>query len=234
MTAGTTASATVTLTDDDKRGVMVSETELTIPEGKSDSYTVALSSEPTAAVTVTVNGSDGTHLTAPSEGQGLTFPAQNWSVPHTVTVTAAADADAVVPPDVALTHTVAGGDYAGESAGSVTVRTTELTVPELTLSPSAGDGVGERGRRRADVDGDAERDEQRDGDGGLCDVGRNGGVGSGLHGGVGDVELRAGRGADADLHGADPGRHARRGRRDVHGVAQRSGAGDGGVGARRR
>ena len=135
--AGTTASATVTLTDDDKRGVMVSETELTIPEGKSDSYTVVLSSEPTAAVTVTVNGSDGTHLTAPSEGQGLTFTAQNWSVPHTVTVTAAADADAVVPPDVALTHTVAGGDYAAESAGSVTVRTTELTVPELALSPSA-------------------------------------------------------------------------------------------------
>ena len=137
VAAATPESATVTITDDDARGVAVSETELTIPEGESDSYTVVLGSEPTEAVTVTVNGSDGTHLTAPSEGRVLTFTAQNWNAPQTVTVTAPADTDAVVPPDVELTHTVAGGDYAGASAGSVTVRTTELTVPELTLSPSA-------------------------------------------------------------------------------------------------
>ena len=54
-----------------------------------------------------------------------------------VTVTAAADADAVVPPEVDLTNTVSGGDYAGEPAASVTVRTTEGRVPGLTLSPSA-------------------------------------------------------------------------------------------------
>ena len=137
VTAGTTASATVTLTDDDERGVMVSETELTIPEGNSDSYTVVLSSEPTAPVTVTVSGTDGTDLTAPAEGLALTFTALDWGMAQTVTVTAAADADAVVPPAVELAHTVAGGDYAGEPAASLTVRTTELTVPELTLSPSA-------------------------------------------------------------------------------------------------
>ena len=137
VTAGTTAGATVTLTDDDQRGVMVSETELTIPEGKSGSYTVALSSEPTAPVTVTVGGTANTHLTAPVEGLALTFTALDWGMAQTVTVTAAADADAVVPPAVELAHTVAGGDYAGAPAASLTVRTTELTVPELTLSPSA-------------------------------------------------------------------------------------------------
>ena len=137
VTAGTTASATVTLTDEDQRGVMVSETELTIPEGTSGSYTVALSSEPTAPVTVTVEGAANTHLTAPAEGLALTFTALDWDTVQTVTVTAAADADAVVPPAVELTHTVTGGDYAGEPAASLTVRTTELTVPELTLSPSA-------------------------------------------------------------------------------------------------
>ena len=137
VAAATPESATVTITDDDARAVTVSETERTIPEGESDSYTVVLGSEPTATVTVTVNGSDGTHLTAPAEGQVLTFTAETWSVPQTVTVTAPADADAVVPPAVTLTHAVTGGDYAGEAAGSVTVRTTELTVPELTLSPSA-------------------------------------------------------------------------------------------------
>ena len=149
VTSATPESATVTITDDDTRGVTVSETELTIREGESGSYTVVLGSAPTATVTVTVNGSDGTHLTAPAEGRVLTFTAQNWNVPQTVTVTAQADADAVVPPDVELTHTVAGGDYAGASAGSVTVRTTELTVPELTLSPSAAtvsEGVGGAGQ----------------------------------------------------------------------------------------
>ena len=137
VTAGTPSSAVVTLTDDDQRGVTVSVTELTIQEGESGGYTVVLGSEPTLNVTVTVNGSGGTHLTAPAEGQVLTFTAETWSVPQTVTVTAPADADAVVPPAVTLTHVVAGGDYAGEAAGSVTVRTEELTVPTLTLSPSA-------------------------------------------------------------------------------------------------
>ena len=132
---GGTATSTVTLTDEDERGVVVSETELTLAEGASGSYTVVLTSEPTATVIVTVGGSSNTHLTV-SPSTVLVFTALTWDVPQTVTVTAESDADAVAPAAVELTHTVAGGDYAGEAAGSVTVVTTELTVPELTLSPS--------------------------------------------------------------------------------------------------
>ena len=63
-------SATVTITDDDTRGVTVSETVLTIPEGDSDTYTVVLGSAPTAPVTVTVAGWAGTHLTvSPQRGR---------------------------------------------------------------------------------------------------------------------------------------------------------------------
>ena len=47
--------ATGTITDDDERGVTVSPTSLTVAEGGTGTYTVALTSEPTADVTVTVN-----------------------------------------------------------------------------------------------------------------------------------------------------------------------------------
>ena len=135
VVVGDPATATVMLTDEDERGVSVSKTELTLAEGESGSYTVVLTSDPTATVTVTVGlPPNATHLTVvPTQ---LMFTSANWAVRQTVQVTAASDADAVAPEAAKLTHTVAGGDYAGEPAGSVTVVTTELTVPELTLSPS--------------------------------------------------------------------------------------------------
>ena len=137
VTAGSPDEAVVTLTDDDMRGVTVSERELTIAEGDSGSYTVVLDSEPTAAVTVTIGGATDTPLTLAPPEQVLSFTAGDWEMKQTVRVTAAADADAVVPPAVTLTHAVAGGDYGSEAARSVTVRVTERTVPVLTLSPTA-------------------------------------------------------------------------------------------------
>ena len=50
-----TLEATGTITDDDERGVTVSPTSLTVAEGGTGTYTVALTSEPTADVTVTVS-----------------------------------------------------------------------------------------------------------------------------------------------------------------------------------
>ena len=87
--------ATVTLTDDDERGVVVSETELTLAEGESGSYTVVLESAPTATVVVQLGGSTSTHLTV--SPPVLVFTPSDWSEPQTVTVTAASDADAVTP-----------------------------------------------------------------------------------------------------------------------------------------
>ena len=122
VAAGSPGTSTVTLTDDDARGVTVSETELTIAEGESGSYTVVLGSEPTAAVTVLLGVPPEAALTVAPSGLQLVFTPQNWSLPQGVTVTAASDADAVAPPAVTLTHAVAGGDYAAEAASPVTVR----------------------------------------------------------------------------------------------------------------
>ena len=55
---------TVTITDDDSAGVSIDPVALTVTEGGSGAYTVVLDSQPTADVTVTVSGQDGTDLSA--------------------------------------------------------------------------------------------------------------------------------------------------------------------------
>ena len=83
----TVTPATVTITDDDTRGVNVSRTTLPVAEGGSDTYTVVLTSEPTGQVTVALSRSGSSDVTvAPSP---LTFTTGNWSTAQTVTVSAA-------------------------------------------------------------------------------------------------------------------------------------------------
>ena len=73
-------------------GVMVSETELTVPEGGSASYTLVLVTQPTDDVTITVERVTGDEDLTASPGT-LTFTNSNWSVQQTVTVSAAEDDD---------------------------------------------------------------------------------------------------------------------------------------------
>ena len=136
-TVGTTGPADVELTlqDDDTRGVTVSKSELDIAEGDDGAYTVVLTSEPTATVTVTPARSSGdTDVTVSG---ALTFTVGNWNSAQTVTVSAAQDGDAV--DDTAeIGHTVSGADYGSETAGSVTVTVDddETASSGVTLSVS--------------------------------------------------------------------------------------------------
>ena len=150
---GSTAAAglnvtatTVTINDDDERGVQVSPTTLTVPEGGDGTYTVVLTSEPTGDVTVTPSRSGSSHVTvSPSP---LTFTAANWDDAQTVTVSAGSDADA--EHDTAtIEHTIAGADYGanGVTADDVTVMVTDgdtaSTQVTLTVDPTAvGEGDG--------------------------------------------------------------------------------------------
>ena len=107
-TVGATAPAEVTLTleDDDTRGVTVSRTALDIDEGGSGTYTVVLASEPTASVTVTPSHSSGdTDVTVSG---ALTFTSVNWATAQTVTVRSPQDLDAVDDTAV-IGHAVSGG-----------------------------------------------------------------------------------------------------------------------------
>ena len=122
------------IADDDTAGVTISETSLEIDEGASDTYEVALESEPAGNVTVTVRGAAGTDLTP--DPASLTFTKLNWIAPQTVTVTAGQDHDVLDEEDI-LTHTVSSsrdGIYDGLGAGDVSVSVTDNDRPPVTVS----------------------------------------------------------------------------------------------------
>ena len=108
VSAGGTAETVVSI-DDDTAGVTISETSLIIGEGRSDTYTVVLTSEPAGEVKVTVGGHSGADLSL--DTTELTFTDGNWNGPQTVTVTAGQDHDAV-DDTATLTHTVSSTDDA--------------------------------------------------------------------------------------------------------------------------
>ena len=143
------ASLTVTITDDDERGVTVSAGTLTVIEGPDGgaSYTVVLGSQPTSTVTVTLAASSqppGANLSVSLSS--LSFTASDWNEPQTVTVTA--QEDQVVEEDAAVevTHRVRGGDYGADNVTAASVTVTVLGFEEsdgrVTFKvPMSGDPV---------------------------------------------------------------------------------------------
>ena len=133
---------TLSITDNDERGVLISPTSLTLPEGGDETYTVVLTSQPTGEVTVTPSLASGdTDVTA---GAVLTFDATTWDQAQTVTVSAGQDADATNDTAV-IAHAISGADY-GE--GGVTADDVSVTVDDdetaltLTVNPAAVDEHG--------------------------------------------------------------------------------------------
>ena len=103
-----------TLADVDRPdgGLALSRTDLEIDEGESGTYTVALASQPAADVTVEISQRPpGRATVSPAS---LTFTADNWNTPQTVTITSTEDAN-YVDRWVLLRH-VATGDSYGASA----------------------------------------------------------------------------------------------------------------------
>ena len=146
VSAGTTDETTLSITDDDTADIVLSPASLTVAEEDPTGagYTVALATEPTVEVTVTISGHAGTDLTlggAKLSSDVLTFTPDNWNRPQTVTVTAAHDDDGVND-DETLTHTAAGGEYAAV-AKALPVTATDndplgisIDAPELAVDES--------------------------------------------------------------------------------------------------
>ena len=107
---GKSATVTVSVTDDDTRGLVISESSLDVDEGDAtgETYTVKLTTEPTGDVTVAISGHIGTDLSLDETSR--TFTTTNWDEEQTVTVTAARDDDST-DDSVTLTHTASGGGY---------------------------------------------------------------------------------------------------------------------------
>ena len=126
-------TATVTINDDDSRGVVVTPTSLTMEEGGEESYTIVLTSAPSETTYVAITVPANAHLrVSPS---GFYFHSGNWNVAQTVRVTSLRDAD-VLDDTVILTHAFSGGDY-----DSIAVDDMSVTITEPSSSAMLVEGV---------------------------------------------------------------------------------------------
>ncbi|MYB34514.1 MAG: hypothetical protein F4X92_05225, partial [Gammaproteobacteria bacterium] len=141
------ADVTLTVTDDDVRGITVSPVTLALDEADDPdtpdvnetekTYTVALDSEPTGTVTVSLESGDTEVVTL--SNSSIEFTASDWGE-KTVTVTSVAD-DIDNSGDMrtaTIAHTVSavGTDYEGETASpvDVTVNDDDDASNGITLS----------------------------------------------------------------------------------------------------
>ena len=142
FSAGSPATATVSISDDDAAGVVAPET-VTVTEGEGGvGYEVTLASEPTGNVTVTIGGVPHDDITL--DRTTLTFTSGNWDTPQTVTVTAVDDTIDEDTETVTLTHTTSGGGY-GTHRADVRVSIADNDDPAVRVSFEKDDHPTEEG-----------------------------------------------------------------------------------------
>ncbi len=123
---------TLTITDDDERGIVLTLDNVTVTEASgSDNtadYTVRLATQPSATVTVAVSSSDTS--TATVNNSSLRFTTTNWNQQQTVTVTGVDDDIDNIPDRTAtVSHSASGGDYGSVSEDlTVTVIDDEVSA----------------------------------------------------------------------------------------------------------
>ena len=130
-----TASTTVTQFDNDtSEALAFSRTSVTVDEGSTATYTVALAITPSGNVTVSVGHSSGDPdiTVRPSS---LSFTTSNWSTGQTVTVEAAQDDD-LSAGSARISHTASGGGYNGISGNVTATEDDDDTGSLLFSSPS--------------------------------------------------------------------------------------------------
>ncbi len=130
----------VTNTDDDTAGVTVNPTSglVTTEDSGTATFTVVLTSEPTADVTINLTSSDISEGTV--SPAALTFTAANWSLLQTVTITGVDDFIIDGPVDFTIQTSVTSTDpvYAAIDPPDVSVTNTDNDVAEIEVEPSTG------------------------------------------------------------------------------------------------
>ena len=126
-TASTTYTLSVTVGTQD---VVTSANAITVAEGSTTTFTVALNSVPTASVTVTPSAGDASEVRfIPAT---LTFTTSTWNTPQTVTVVGVYDAftDGTQTSTLTLTASSTGSDYRGITS-TVAVSITDTESPTV-------------------------------------------------------------------------------------------------------
>ncbi len=126
-------SVTVSVTETETAGVTLSATAMNLTEGAMETYTVKLTSQPSADVVITVTPPTGGEASV--NKTSLTFSSTTWQTAQTVTVTATPDDDATMGSAVSITHSAAGGGYSSVSVASVRVTITEDEMVGVSVSP---------------------------------------------------------------------------------------------------
>ncbi len=126
----------VTVTDTGTKDLVIRPPDLTIREGTSGDFTVALSAEPQGSVTVEISAFLNDELTR--DPDMLTFTPSDWADEQPVRVAAAKDEDAERDPTETLTLTARGGGYDG------VMRNVQVTIEEtgskgIVLAPKSLD-----------------------------------------------------------------------------------------------
>ena len=139
--AMTVARVGANITDNDTAGITVSPTSglVTTESGGPATFGVALTSEPTANVTIALDSSNTAEGTV--SPASMTFTAANWSVPQTVTVTGVDDF--VVDGPVAYTVSVgptssADPFYSGMAITPVSLSNSDNDTAGVNLSATSG------------------------------------------------------------------------------------------------
>ena len=106
--------AIFTIMDDDVRGISISQTTIELAEGASAGYSVVLTSEPTADVTIELSFIGPAGLSISLSSRQLTFTPADWNTGQSLIVTVA-DNDHIQQRTTTVTieHLASGGDYAG-------------------------------------------------------------------------------------------------------------------------
>jgi len=121
----------VNVTDDDEIGLLVVPQSIDVAEGGNNTYTVKLATQPTADVTVTIDGSTTGVSATPLS---LTFTSSNWQSEQTITVRATQD-DNGADEEVTLKNTASGGGYQSAAPVDVIVTVKDDDDPKLAVGP---------------------------------------------------------------------------------------------------
>ena len=116
-------------------GLALSRTDLIINEGSTGTYTVVLTSQPAADVTVAIADHPAGRATV--SPTSLTFTADNWNTPQTVTITSTEDSN-YLDRWVMLQHTATGDNYRATAAAWLKLRDNYNLTTTTPNTPSTG------------------------------------------------------------------------------------------------
>ena len=133
----------VKVRENDKRGVTVTPTSLEIVEGKSETYSIVLNTEPSGAVQVTISEDPGNIVTISPSGP-FSFTQLNWNRPRVIRVHVADDETENGDRNVSLSHSFGGTSDYGSPPSGVTIDIPPVSVevkdnekPGIAVSPTA-------------------------------------------------------------------------------------------------